>query len=146
MELVAPVGPVYQAGTLSANPVGMVAGLATLRKLKKTNPYAAMEKRVEQMGREMEATAAKKGIPFKAQSEASIFWGVFHDSGTSTVRSLSEFPKIHKERYQKLFHGLLNRGFYLAPSAFEVGFISTAHTDSDLERFLKAFGETVGKV
>jgi glutamate-1-semialdehyde 2,1-aminomutase len=136
MDLVAPAGPVYQAGTLSANPIAVAAGLATLKKLLRDNPYARMEKDVECLSRSLEAIARKKGVEFTVQNRASIFWGVF---GSSEVRSIEAIPTVQKEKYAQGFHKLLGEGVYLAPSGFEVSFLSTAHKPEHLERFQAAF-------
>ncbi len=147
MALIAPEGPVYQAGTLSANPVSMVAGLATLKKLKRELPYAALEKKTRWLGAEMTAAAEKAGVPFHVQSEGSIFWGVFGTDQNSgpmpIIRDPAHAPAIHKPTYSKVFHALLDRGVYLAPSAYEVGFLSTAHTDEDLDQTVHAFSEAL---
>ena len=143
MDLVAPAGPVYQAGTLSANPVAMAAGLATLRKLESHPPYAALEKRTRELASRTRATgAAKRGDePLRVQTDGSLFWIVLGDArpGRMTSRGRQQIPATHRERFPRLFHALLDRGVYLAPSGFEVGFLSTAHTDADLEQFLTAF-------
>jgi glutamate-1-semialdehyde 2,1-aminomutase len=145
MDLVAPVGPVYQAGTLSANPVAMMAGLAMLKKLKRDNPYAKLEKRVEDISKELEAIAKKADVQLKVQRFASMFWTIFGDIGTRDgfVRNPLEIPAVQKERYAKGFHELLKRGIYCAPSGYEVSFVSTAHEDAHYEKFLKAFGEAI---
>jgi glutamate-1-semialdehyde 2,1-aminomutase len=140
LDLVAPSGPVYQAGTLSANPVAMRAGIAMLKKLKRTMPYSTLEKRVETLSRKLENEAKKAGIPLRVQNESSMFWTVFGNS-PSLVRTISNIPAEHKERYVKGFHSMLDRGIYMAPSAFEVSFLSTEHTDQDLEYFTAQFAE-----
>jgi len=142
MEWVAPVGPVYQAGTLSANPVAIAAGLATLRKLESHPPYAALEKRTRGMADALEKLAAKRGDgSVRVQAVGSLFWIVLGETSTAdgVVRSVTQIPAAHKARFARLFHALLERGVYLAPSGFEVGFLSTAHTDADVEQFLAAF-------
>ena len=142
MEWVAPVGPVYQAGTLSANPVAIAAGLATLRKLESHPPYTALEKRTREMADALEKLAAKRGDgSVRVQAVGSLFWIVLGETSTAdgVVRSVTQIPAAHKARFARLFHALLERGVYLAPSGFEVGFLSTAHTDADVEQFLAAF-------
>lgn len=142
MERVAPVGPVYQAGTLSANPVAIAAGLATLRKLESHPPYAALEKRTRGMADALEKLAAKRGDgSVRVQAVGSLFWIVLGETSTAdgVVRSVTQIPAAHKARFARMFHALLERGVYLAPSGFEVGFLSTAHTDADVEQFLAAF-------
>jgi glutamate-1-semialdehyde 2,1-aminomutase len=142
MELVAPVGPVYQAGTLSANPVAIAAGLATLRKLEANSPYEVLERRTRETAQAIEKVAASRGDDsVRVQTDGSLFWIVLDvDSKRATpVRSVATIPAAHRACFARLFHALLERGVYLAPSGFEVGFLSTAHTDADLEQFLTAF-------
>ena len=145
MDLVAPMGPVYQAGTLSANPVAMCAGIAMLKKLKRDNPYSKLERRVESIAQELESIAKKADVQLKVQRFASMFWTIFGPitSKDGVVRSPAEIPSIQKERYAKGFHALLDRGIYCAPSGYEVSFVSTAHEDAHYEKFLKAFGESI---
>lgn len=135
MDLVAPAGPVYQAGTLSANPVAMAAGLAMLKKLLRENPYASLAERTQKLARDLEAA-----VPMKVQTHGSIFWGVFGEVKTEdgVVRSIGQIPCSQKSAYAETFHGLLGQGYYLAPSGFEVGFLSTAHTDEHLAGLVAA--------
>ena len=135
MDLVAPSGPVYQAGTLSANPVAMAAGLAMLKKLKRESPYALLEQRCKKL-----AIAIEKKSPFSVQRYSSIFW-ILNSAPTTSdgaVRSPEQTPKGQKEFYSKLFHHLLELGIYLAPSGYEVSFLSTVHTDEILNRLVDA--------
>lgn len=145
MNWVAPVGPVYQAGTLSANPIAMVAGMVNLKKLKRDNPYAVLEKRTADLSNALQETAHHLDIPLKMQSSSSLFWGVFGGVNTSDgfVRSHDETSIHHKTIYAKVFHRLLEKGVYLAPSAFEVCFISTAHRPEQLEFFKDAMKSTL---
>ncbi len=145
MDLVAPVGPVYQAGTLSANPVAMSAGVAMLKKLKRENPYAMLASRVDQVSRQLESKAKQAGVPGHVQNFGSVFWSVLGSVKTpdGVVRSIEQTPASQKELYAKVFHKLLARGIYLAPSGFEVSFLSTAHSREDLERLVEAFGEAI---
>jgi glutamate-1-semialdehyde 2,1-aminomutase len=131
MEQVAPAGPVYQAGTLSANPLAMCAGLATLKRLTDPAVYA----RLEQLGARLEHAVA--GTPHLAlQRVGSIFWPAVstgHPPPLSPMRALSALPADAGKTFAPLFHDLLDHGIYLAPSAFEVGFLSTAHTESQID-------------
>jgi glutamate-1-semialdehyde 2,1-aminomutase len=147
MDLVAPAGPVYQAGTLSANPVAMSAGIATLRKLKRDNPYAALERRTESLARRLESVAAELGVEAKVQRDSSILWTVLGAVKTAdgVVRSVAQAPVTQKERYAKLFHSLLEQGIYLAPSGFEVSFLSTAHSDEELDALVVAMRASLAK-
>ena len=134
MQLVAPVGPVYQAGTLSANPVAMCAGLAMLRALSDGAVYAQLEARGAQLTREIESLPG-----LIMQRLGSVFWLCLagadqtarHTAG-AVLRSPSQYPEGCAKRYTAIYHLLLARGIYLAPSAFEVGFISAAHTSDDI--------------
>jgi glutamate-1-semialdehyde 2,1-aminomutase len=146
MDWVAPVGPVYQAGTLSANPVAMAAGLTMLKKLKGDNPYPILAQRTERIAQELEKIASKHGFESQVQRFSSMFWTVYGkvDTTDSMVRNQAQIPATQKERYTKVFHELLRRGFYTAPSGFEVSFISTAHTDAQFERLFIAFDEALG--
>jgi glutamate-1-semialdehyde 2,1-aminomutase len=146
MSLVAPVGPVYQAGTLSANPVAMAAGLATLRKLESQSPFARLEERTRRLGAELERCAAAGDVAdFRVQHDGSLFWPVLGrvQAADGIVRTVSAIPAGQRERFAKLFHALLDRGVYLAPSGFEVGFLSTAHTEADLDQVVTAFGSAI---
>ena len=126
MELVAPVGPVYQAGTLSANPVAMNAGLATLRQLADGEVYCALE------GLGIALDSELGSIPeLTVQRVGSLFW-MYLASGTGPLRSLADLAKHPAKPFGPLFHSLLDGGIYLAPSAFEVGFLSAAHTKDDI--------------
>ena len=140
MDLVAPSGPVYQAGTLSGNPVAMSAGIAMLKKLKGQNPYPALEKRVVAIADRIEKAARNAPFPVKVQRYASMFWGILGEvkSKDGMVRSLTDIPADQKAHYSKLFHHLLSQGVYFAPSGFEVSFMSTAHSDEQLDRVIHA--------
>jgi len=138
MDLVAPSGPVYQAGTLSANPIGMRAGLATLKKLKTHNVHSILENRTEEFALQaVEILNQKSEIEWTVSLQGSVFW--FHQKTEKPIRTIAEIPSTHKENFSKLFHALLQKGVYLAPSGYEVGFLSLAHTDLVLEKTLQAF-------
>jgi len=127
MELVAPAGPVYQAGTLSANPVGMRAGLATLQKIERVNAYALLEERTGSFCDQLNAEMEKRGFPFQLARTASIFW--LHARTNNAIRRIDQIPPEHSMAFAKIFHGALSQGVYLAPSGFEVSFMSLAHDD-----------------
>jgi glutamate-1-semialdehyde 2,1-aminomutase len=136
MELVAPAGPVYQAGTLSANPLAMCAGLATLQRLDDASIY----RQLEALGARLEKALA--GIPnLSVQRVGSIFW-LLHTASAArapgTLRSLRALPADASAGFAPLFHRLLAQGIYLAPSAYEVGFLSAAHQDADIDRLIEA--------
>jgi glutamate-1-semialdehyde 2,1-aminomutase len=136
MELVAPVGPVYQAGTLSANPVGMRAGLATLQKIESVGAYTQLEKRTSRFCDELNAGLEQRGLPFQLTRTASIFW--LHAQTDDVIRRIDQIPGHHANAFAKVFHRALARGVYLAPSGFEVGFLSLAHSDELLEKASEA--------
>jgi glutamate-1-semialdehyde 2,1-aminomutase len=127
MELVAPVGPVYQAGTLSANPVGMRAGLATLQKLERTDAHALLRNKTAQFSDGLNNVFAEACLPFEVTHTASIFW--LHMSAHGPIRRIEQIPAKNAESFARLFHGALDGGVYLAPSGYEVNFMSLAHTD-----------------
>ena len=135
MEKIAPLGPVYQAGTLSANPVAMQAGHAMLKKIIRENPYSELEKTGIWFTHELQKRADQfLPFPFSIQKFGSISWMVCNKS--ETVRRIDQISSDQKSLYAKIFHGFLNQGVYLAPSGFEVAFLSTAHTHTDLEKVL----------
>lgn len=143
MDLVAPAGPVYQAGTLSANPVAMAAGLAMLKKLRRDNPYESLEGRTARLARAIER---ESGGAVQVQNFASLFWPVFGGRADKVVRTPTQFPAGQKERYAEVFHRCLNEGIYLPPSGYEVGFLCTAHTDEQLDALAATFGRAVREV
>jgi glutamate-1-semialdehyde 2,1-aminomutase len=142
MEQVAPAGPVYQAGTLSANPLAMCAGLAALKQLADGNVYrhlAALGERLER------ALAGTPGLAL--QRVGSIFWPVLSRTGTPAlpIRSIRQFPADAGPTFAAAFHALLDRGIYLAPSAFEVGFLSAAHTEAHIDALAHALRSLAGQ-
>jgi glutamate-1-semialdehyde 2,1-aminomutase len=145
MDWVAPAGPVYQAGTLSANPVAMTAGITMLLKLKRDNPYDLLEKRTEKLAQALEQVGKELDFAVKVQRFSSLFWTVFGEmnSKLDAVRRPDETPSTHKAVYTKVFHSLLSKGIYLAPSAFEVSFLSTVHEDSHQQKLVQAFREAL---
>jgi glutamate-1-semialdehyde 2,1-aminomutase len=132
MELVAPAGAVYQAGTLSANPVGMRAGLATLQKIERVNAYANLEEKTARFCNDLNQDFRRRGLPFQLTRAASIFW--LHAQTNDVIRSLEQIPSDHAAKFARIFHGALARGVYLPPSGFEVCFMSLAHSDELLEQ------------
>jgi len=136
MEKIAPLGPVYQAGTLSGNPVAMAAGLVTLEQISQPGFYAALSQKTEQLmsGFRERAQAAK--IPFVTNSVGGIFNLFFTDQ--KTISTFAQVNQCDVERFKKFFHGMLDEGVYLAPSAFEAGFVSSAHGDREIADTLHA--------
>lgn len=141
MDMVAPTGPVYQAGTLAANPIGARAGLATLRKLKEKNVYQDLESRSKQFADNLNTHFKENDLNFEMPRVGSLFW--LHPSVGEVVRSPESFHKNSKEFYKKIFHSCLEDGVYLAPSAFEVGFLCHAHSEEDLKKASDAIKKAV---
>lgn len=132
MELVAPVGPVYQAGTLSANPVGMRAGLATLQKLERVHAYEQLEGKTGEFCDRLNFEFIERALPYEITRKASIFW--LHPKTDKPIRRIDQIPPDSSTAFARIFHAALSRGVYLAPSAFEVNFMSLAHSDELVER------------
>jgi glutamate-1-semialdehyde 2,1-aminomutase len=135
MQCLAPLGPVYQAGTLSGNPVAVAAGLATLNLIQASGFYDRLTQTAKQMTDGLRASAAKHGIPFSAQSIGSMF-GVYFSKQPPT--SYAEIMACDKEAFNRFFHAMLDEGVYLAPSAYEAGFVSAAHTEADVAATIAA--------
>ena len=132
MERIAPTGPVYQAGTLSGNPLAMAAGHATLTALTR-ELHQKIAGRTERLVSGLKAIASRAGVPFTADSAGSM-WGFFFHAGP--VRDFATAKEADVEMFKKFFHASLDRGIYLAPSAFEAGFMSAAHGDREIDETL----------
>jgi glutamate-1-semialdehyde 2,1-aminomutase len=135
MDFLAPLGPVYQAGTLSGNPLAMAAGLAALEELSNGNAYARLEHLGALLESGMNDAAKSARIPVRFNRCGSMFCGYFTDQ---PVHNLADAMKSDRDRFKKYFHGLLQNGVYLAPSQFEAGFLSAAHTEADIELTVRA--------
>lgn len=131
MDLVAPQGPVYQAGTLSANPVGMVAGLATLNRIVDLNLYSVLEARAKKWADYINTGWKQSGLPLRMTQRGSLFW--IQTSGEESFAQVESLPQDLVPFYRKLFPLLLENNIYLAPSAYEVGFLSAAHSENLLD-------------
>jgi glutamate-1-semialdehyde 2,1-aminomutase len=129
MQCLAPLGPVYQAGTLSGNPVAVAAGLATLKLVQVQGFYEHLTQLAKQLTEGLTAAAQKHGIAFCAQSVGGMF-GLYFSKALPT--SYAEVMACDKEAFNRFFHAMLDAGHYLAPSAFEAGFVSAAHTEADI--------------
>ena len=143
MDFLAPIGPVYQAGTLSGNPLAMAAGLAQLRELENHSGFARLdalgahfEKGVHQLMRE-------KGVPYRFNRAGSMFCLFFTDR---EIVNVSDVMKQDLEFFKKFFWGCLHEGIYLAPSPYETGFLSLAHTEADLDDTLTVFSDVLGRI
>jgi glutamate-1-semialdehyde 2,1-aminomutase len=131
MALVAPAGPVYQAGTLSGNPVAMAAGLATLRETAREGFYPALEARTARLVNGIAAFARRQGVPVTADHAGSM-WGVYLTAGP--VRNYADAKRTDTALYARWHRAALARGVFLPPSAFEAAFVSSAHSDGDIDR------------
>jgi len=137
MEHLAPLGPVYQAGTLSGNPVAMAAGLATLEIASAPGFYDGISAKVEKLVSGIMAEARKAGVSMSENHVGGMFGLFFTDEEKITSFSQA-VEKCSADRFKLFFHGMLNEGVYLAPSAFEAGFVSSAHTDADIDATIAA--------
>jgi len=143
MRQLSPTGPVYQAGTLSGNPLAVAAGLATLDVLEATQPYGKMAELGSALAVGVSTLAAEHGVPVTCQS----FNGVFTPFCTDLpVQDLADASACDTKLYARIFHGLLARGIYIAPSPFECNFISAAHTAKDVDAFLAAFEDVLRNI
>ncbi len=139
MDCVSPNGPVYQAGTLSGNPVAMAAGLVTLEKTGRPGFYEELERMGAKLQAGLERAAADHGVTATVARQGSLFWTVFQDEAP---RNFADIDASKMETYGRLHRGLIERGVYLAPSGWEVGFVSAAHTDADIETTVAAVADT----
>jgi glutamate-1-semialdehyde 2,1-aminomutase len=140
MQWVAPLGPVYQAGTLSGNPLAMAAGLATLRELRETRPYDQLERLAARLEAGLAGAAQRAGLQTSTGRVASMMTLFF---GRQPARAYDSAKNADTQRYAAFFHGMLERGVYLAPSQFEAAFISTAHTGRDVEMVEQAASDVM---
>jgi glutamate-1-semialdehyde 2,1-aminomutase len=136
MANLAPDGPVYQAGTLSGNPVAMAAGLATLNLIDAPGFYESLTEKTSQLIDGLTAAASDAGVAMATECEGGMFGLVFTDA--ESVRSFDQVAAADVERFKKFFHGMLDEGVYLAPSAFEAGFVSAAHGDDEINATIAA--------
>jgi glutamate-1-semialdehyde 2,1-aminomutase len=130
MQKLAPLGPVYQAGTLSGNPVAVAAGLATLKLVREPALQAQVEATTRRLVEGLQKEAREAGAAFSAQSIGSMF-GIYFRA--APPRSYAEVMQCDRHAFNRFFHAMLEGGVYLAPSAYEAGFVSAAHSDADLE-------------
>jgi glutamate-1-semialdehyde 2,1-aminomutase len=138
MEQLAPLGPVYQAGTLSGNPVATACGLATLQQIGAPGFFEQLGARTRRLVDGLEAAAAESGVPFSADSQGGMF-GFF--LLPALPQNYSQVMKSDSARFNLLFHGLLDRGVYIAPALYEAGFVSAAHSDDDIAQTVDAARE-----
>ncbi|MEI7899961.1 MAG: glutamate-1-semialdehyde 2,1-aminomutase [bacterium] len=135
MDELAPRGKIYQAGTLSGNPLAVAAGLKTLEILERDDPYPRLEQLGQRMAEMINTAAASKGLPFRCAQYGGVFTVFFTGQ---PVKNLADAKRCDTQAYAQHFHSLLNRGYYLPPSQFEVGFISAAHSVEEVTAFAHA--------
>lgn len=143
MECIAPIGSVYQAGTLSGNPISVAAGLATLSTLRDEDPYPMLETRTRNLVQDLEALAKAQGVPLNVPTLGSLFCFFFTEN---RPHSFDEVMAVDPEPFKRFFHACLDRGIYLAPSAFEAAFLSIAHDDFLLDEAVGIFSEALKTV
>ncbi|BBN60182.1 glutamate-1-semialdehyde 2,1-aminomutase [Hydrogenovibrio marinus] len=136
MEKIAPLGPVYQAGTLSGNPIAMAAGLKTLELIGKAGFFEALESKTTKLVEGLQNAADEAGIAFTTNQVGAMFGYFF--STEKNIRRFAQVAQGDMERFKKFYHGMLDEGVYLAPSAFEAGFVSSVHTDADIDNTIAA--------
>jgi len=135
LSQIAPSGPIYQAGTLSGNPVAMAAGLATLKLIQESGFYEGLAQNTRRLRDGLEAAAAEVGIAFTTTGVCAMF-GLYFCEGP--INSYADAMRSDSNRFNRFFHGMLERGVYFAPSAFEAGFLSAKHGDAEIEQTLSA--------
>jgi glutamate-1-semialdehyde 2,1-aminomutase len=140
MQQLAPTGPVYQAGTLSGNPVATACGLATLREIAKPGFFDALGARTRSLIDGLTRAASQAGVPFSADCQGGMF-GFF--LLPELPQNYAQVMKSDSPRFNKLFHGLLDRGVYIAPALYEAGFVSSAHTAQDIDDTVAAAAEVM---
>ena len=136
MEMIAPSGPVYQAGTLSGNPISMAAGLATLEVLESDNAYPTLYARTNQLMEGLRKLAAEANIPFTTNHVGSMFGFFFTEE--AQITNFNQVLACNTDRFNQFFHGMLEQGVYFAPASYEAGFMSIAHTEADIDQTLSA--------
>ena len=137
MDFIAPVGPVYQAGTLSGNPIAMAAGLASLNELSQGDKHAQLSAATEKLAMGLKAAAERNGVSLNINYVGAMY-GIFFTEEEQPITTYAQATACDTDKFKKFFHLMLDEGVYLAPSAFEAGFLSTAHTDDIIEKTLAA--------
>ena len=144
MEQLAPLGPVYQAGTLSGNPIAMSAGLATLEIVSEPGFYEALTEKTARLLQGIREAAEAAGVALTTNQVGGMFGIFFTDE--ERVENFAQVTQCDLERFRAFFHGMLDEGVYLAPSAFEAGFVSSAHSDADIEATVAAARKVLGRL
>ena len=146
MSLLAPLGPVYQAGTLSGNPVATACGLATLREISKPGFFEALSAKTRSLVEGLGGAARDAGVPLVGDSEGGMFGFFFPASFDSALpQNYGQVMATDKERFNRFFHGMLDRGVYLAPALYEAGFVSAAHSAEDIAATVHAAGRALAR-
>ena len=140
MEQLAPLGPVYQAGTLSGNPVATACGLATLREIRKPGFFEALSARTRTLVDGLVGAATDAGVPMVGDCEGGMFGFFF---ATELPQNYPAVMTADKERFNRFFHAMLDRGVYLAPALYEAGFVSAAHSAADLQATITAAAQSL---
>lgn len=143
MKNIAPAGPIYQAGTLSGNPLSMAAGLVTLKRLRDKSIYERLESATARLCDGLTSAALTTGVETVTNRVGSM-WTTFFNAGP--VEDWTTANKSNRELYGKFFHAMLDEGVYLAPSQFEAGFVSVAHTDEIIDKTISAAGQTLQRI
>lgn len=136
MQCIAPLGPVYQAGTLSGNPIAMAAGLATLKLIQAEGFHDHLDRQTKKLTEGLQAIADEAGIPFTTHQVGGMFGFYFTDE--PEIAFFEQVTKCDMDRFKRFYHGMLESGIYLAPSAYEAGFVSSKHGDEEIEATLAA--------
>jgi len=143
MDSISPVGPVYQAGTLSGNPLATVSGIATLQTLKELNPYEQLEQQTTRLVDGLSNAAKQANLPHQTTQIGSMFTLFFN---TEPVTNYTISSRNDTDRFGRYFHGMLERGFYLPCSQFEANFVSCCHTDEDIDATIAAAGDVLADI
>ena len=144
MDYIAPIGPVYQAGTLAGNPVAMAAGLKNLEIISRPGFYEALTAKTSRLVKGILAAAKANNIPMQANQAGGMFGLFFTDQ--QQVASFSDVSRCDIERFKQFFHLMLEQGVYLAPSAFELGFVSSAHSDGQIEQTITCADKALSQI
>ncbi len=143
MESLAPLGNVYQGGTLSGNPVSVASGLATLKRLREDQPYPVLEQRTARLVAGIKTAASEAGIPIQIPAIGSIFAMMFTEH---VIHDFDDVMATQQDLYVNVFHNCLQQGVYLAPSPVEVSFVSTAHTDEHIDKTIEVIGQAITRL
>ncbi|HYQ70409.1 MAG TPA: aspartate aminotransferase family protein, partial [Gammaproteobacteria bacterium] len=134
-EQIAPLGPVYQAGTLSGNPISLAAGLKTLELASVEGFHTRLDRAARRLTTGLQTCADSAGIPFTTNQAGGMFGCFFSDE--PAVNRFAQVARCDMDRFRRFFHGMLDAGVYLAPSAYEAGFVSSAHSDAIIDATLE---------